>query len=150
MKASTDPEIQPLYGTRLVYSNPWFPYEGYFRQPARCDLKIYQDNSPLRVHVVVIATERAKNPGTSVTNAIEKIATAAEKEISERILGEAAEVDFIEHYTSGPHRPFPETFHLVRFRTLSLQGGYAEPQWFHLDREHVERILGMQHVDIDA
>ncbi len=112
--------------------NP-FPYAGYFARPAHCRLRVY--THPDRP-TVIIATEVPTNPGTSITNRVEHLAT---------LVIRASGIDpegciWIEHYPAGP-RPLPERFAIVEFGR-DQRGRLAKPHWTHVTRDHVERLIG--------
>ncbi len=100
---------------------------------------------------IVVMTEAADNPGTSVTNAAEIIATM----FCERYGLNPRQVIFIEHYPDsrtqardGSRRRdmmFEEHFDRVTFAAISREGVnwcLALPQWKRMAREQVERLTG--------
>ena len=65
---------------------------GTLTSPAHCHLRILQNDQ----ETLVIATELASNPGKSITNAAEIIAT----DVVKRWQLDPHKTQFIEHYTS--------------------------------------------------
>ena len=97
---------------------------------------------------VVIVSELANNPGTSVTNAIEQIAV----EVADTFNPACAPV-FVEHYPPESTGGSEETFDLVVFAHDEiwevLRGGIwreeiGSPTWKSLDRRAVEGLVGCQ------
>ena len=113
----------------LRYDNV-FLYRGFHACPSYCWLRIY--TTPGRS--IVLATEMHDNPGTSITNAAERLAM----EVT-RTFGLALDaLTWVEHY---PERPsLTETFDLVTF-THTAQGLQC-PEWRRLSQAQVEAMLG--------
>jgi hypothetical protein len=104
--------------------------------PSYCWLRIYTAPG----QTVVLATELDENPGTSITNMAERLAT----EVT-RTFGLALDtLLWIEHYPARQGldgRPqFPESFDQVTFTRTSR--GLQCPQWRRLSQAHVEILLG--------
>ena len=120
-------------------------YPGYHGCLSWCRVRVYgpdpersQDagNPP-----VVVATERGDNPGTSITNRIEVIAT-----VLYCLLGCPEEgVKVIEHYED---RAFIGGRPLQRARCDRVEmpwngrHGFRSPKWFPLTEKAVETLLG--------
>ena len=129
----------------VVYDGPWH-YRGYHGVKSVCYLRLYQpkaEQSGARP-AIAIFTELDQNPGTSVTNRIEVLATLA-WEFLQKL--ETAIV-VIEHYKNrGVHNPhanrwqFPESFDLVEFLRKS-DGCFEKPKWRRTSRLTVEQLLG--------
>jgi hypothetical protein len=90
---------------------------------------------------VIILTEPEDNPGTSVTNGVEQIAT--------RVLRDHGidfySAQFVEHYdrpTIGRKKE-KETFDLVYFE-LNDRGECKRPNWTPSDWEHIANLIGEQ------
>lgn len=87
---------------------------------------------------VVIVTELPQNPGTSVTNAAQDIATQAYQWLERPAQG----ITLIEHYAQdGEERYAQERFALVTF-AHSEGGRFSHPEWRALTKEEVERLIG--------
>lgn len=115
----------------------------------RCRVRIFLPDDLERDSYVVVCTEPPDNPGTSITNAAERI--AAEVISAHRL---PTPLVWIEHYEEGA-RGTPEdpaTFDLVTFDSYEVEdlGAYlgekrqkiGEPSWTALDRAAVEALLG--------
>ncbi len=120
-----------------VYTGP-FEYPNLGSGTTRCYLQVYyQDGEPL----VAIATELPDNDGTSVTNAIERIAGVIREQF--RVAHE--DLIMIEHqlprstYRDG-RLDLPEEFSRVRF--LIRGGQFRRPQWSHVLRAALEALIG--------
>jgi hypothetical protein len=144
------PATEPLEHTHAV---DYFPYEGYFGHPASCKFDVYENDT----RRVVIVTEVAQNPGTSVTNRIEVVAETADGAIGKgHLFGNYGTPDkptvLIEHYDNNSYSTGrgSEDFSVVRFETENTwcqsprACRYANPSWYHLDKAEVERLLGQK------
>lgn len=113
-----------------------YEYPSNFSGNAKCDLEIIR--SPGRV-TLVICTELEDNPGTSVTNAAERIAT--------RPCHEDPAIDpegliWVEHYperSAGPGRTLPESWDMVTF-TYHDDRTFRRPEWRYTTVEAVQGI----------
>lgn len=132
-------------------------YTRTFRGPtgvrSACRVRLYlpdavEPGETLEDAPVVIVSELPNNPGTSVTNAIEKI--AAEVMDAHRSSVGRAPV-FVEHYPPIVTGGRDETFDLVVFATYEvkdvMRGGIwhkelGSPTWKPLDRCTVEVLVG--------
>ena len=112
-----------------------FRYRGYHGCPSRCRIRVYEAEGDISVPSVLVATEIDDNPGTSVTNRIEVIAT----EVYRLLERPEAGLRVIEHYTSNAIAP--ERFALV---TMEREAGktFSTPRWKHLSLVQVEEIIG--------
>lgn len=113
-----------------------YEYEGYRGCYCKCDLEVIRGG----MTTLVICTELEDNPGTSVTNAAELIATRLCQE-DQTINPEG--LIWVEHYPERSagrwQKPFPETWDMVTFtyrdgRTL------RRPAWHHSTAEEVQDI----------
>jgi hypothetical protein len=96
-----------------------FYYKGYGLHPSKCGLKIVKETE----NVTVILTELTDNPGTSVTNCIEEIATQVYQQFLKDTPVE--KIRWIEHYP--PSGIFEETFDEV---VLDWDGEkFSHPRW---------------------
>lgn len=117
---------------------------------ARCRARIFRREDG---RAAVIVTELPDNPGMSVTNAAEWIATT----LLHRYDLDPNDTIWIEHYPDRHppgmegERMFDETFDLIRFRwedegrhraPMRLSPWARTPDWRHLDREEVEELVG--------
>jgi hypothetical protein len=134
-----------------------------FRGPtgirSACRVRLYlpdvsEPGETLEDAPVVIVSELPDNPGTSVTNAIEKI--AAEVMDAHRFAMGRAPV-FVEHYPPRVTGGRDETFDLVVFAHHEvrevMRGGIwhkeiGSPTWKPLDRRVVEVLVGSPVQDI--
>ena len=113
-----------------------FHYKGFHGCDAKCGLEVIRHKD--KDFDVVVATELHDNPGTSITNMAEGIATLVCKEFDippSRLL-------WIEHYperpSGTPRKPFPESFDRVWFTWTGEQ--FRSPRWRPLSTEQVEAI----------
>lgn len=124
-------------------------YHGYLGCPSRCWLRIYEE--PGRTPVV-IASELEDNPGTSVTNAVERIAADVLRLYLRDRLGKAVPFFWYEHYAYR-HRWIPPglDFDQVTFASYTPrprgQAGLSweelgEPTWTPACRADLEAIVG--------
>src|SRR5262249_37741461 len=84
---------------RLFVDQPDYRYTGYHRCESVCSLRIYSDG--LCERAVVVLTELDSNPGTSVTNVSEALASR----VWYTLLRPYARVIWVEHY---PGKRVPE------------------------------------------
>lgn len=127
-----------------------FTYTGFHNAPSRCYLQWIARPQHIPAgpaqpddSVIVIATELAENPGTSVTNRAERLANQVCREMEvapERLI-------WIEHYLGNPHasrasvQQYPqERFRLVAFRLTD--GRLRFPRWLPVSRDWVENFIG--------
>ena len=120
-----------------------YEYTGFRNCYSKCDLEIIRSS---RRTTLVICTERADNPGTSVTNCAAALAT--------RVCQADATIDpetllWVEHYpeqaASRGETPFPESWAMVIF-TERDGPTFRQPTWYSLkpeEMQHIrERIVG--------
>src|SRR6266567_3180108 len=80
----------PLGRKKMVMTiDMTYPFLGFWDYPSTCRIRVFKEDD----RRVVIATELPDNPGTSITNAAEMIAT----ELWRRV-GRLCEYTWIEHY----------------------------------------------------
>jgi hypothetical protein len=112
-------------------------FTGLWNRPAKCRIRVYRLESGM---TVVIATELPDNPGTTITNAAELLAT----EIRQRFVAAGEAMVWIEHYQErdlvNGTPTIKETFDRVLFRWDGRR--YDDPQWLPFSREAVEQLIG--------
>lgn len=115
-----------------------FEYEGIGGEPSHCDLEVVMGNGGA---ALVICSEREDNPGTSVSNAAEFIAT--------RLCRQRPEIDpqrlvWIEHYSEHLSlillREFTETWWRVVFEFDPRQRTFSRPDSTYITREEAEKL----------
>jgi hypothetical protein len=118
-------------------------FGGYFGDPARCRLRIYAVPGQ---RAVCIATELPDNPGTSITDRAEGLATIA---FCIAILQFRASEDgivWIEHHPGRPDDPIEafrqDLYSRVKFDWDAEQARFCNPRWEHVTRETVEDLIG--------
>ena len=118
-----------------------YHYEGFNKRPAKCGLEFIKEEG----RVTVIMTELDDNPGTSVTNMVELLAT---KIYNEHLKDNYAidQVQWIEHYPERSHMPgknmIEETWDEVKMKWDGKK--FEHPKWKHL-KEHPSLGIGMRH-----
>ena len=142
-------------------------YLGYGVHPSRCRVRVFAPPRPDELPadfcpaaLVVVLTELPDNPGTSVTNAVETIASELMPSLVESE-GLRDRVIWIEHYPSrctgpgtarGKGGAIAESFALVRFEHFDDVGshygrkawgkGFSGPRWCRIGRDQLERLIG--------
>jgi len=113
-----------------------YHYWGYHGCPSRCWLRIYKAPG----QAVVVATELADNPGTSITNMAEVLATHVCQEFGLPL----DDLMWIEHYPErcflGGRPRLPASFDHVTFAALTAQG-LQRPEWRRLSQAQVETLI---------
>lgn len=115
--------------------NGEFKFRSYpGRTVSECHLLVVQNEAK----TVVVMTELAHNPGMSVTNASERLATQVVKQFNLNV----EQTTFVEHYgvISGHSQRDPEEFSVVTY-TWDSEAHHA--QWEHRSTEKVLQLLGM-------
>jgi len=108
-------------------------YRGHGPMIGLCRLRIY--NIAGR-QIVVIVSQFPDNPGTSITNVAESLATQVyEDELKCPRNG----MIWIEHYVT-PSYPEVETYNRVTFK--DTEEGFADPEWEPMTGDQVEAIVG--------
>ncbi len=128
-----------------------FPYRVPDGSPSKCRVRIYEPDDPARDAPVVILSELADNPGTSVTDAAPLVA-AEVISVFALTRWDGPSPVFVEHYDRGGERPEdPDDFALVVFShhevRAEARGGVSyrtigEPSWSHLDHAAMEALVG--------
>lgn len=110
-----------------------------FWSDSYCDIEVHQRSDG---KYVFVATELPDNPGTSVTNYAEQLATAMRTQYARK----PRDVIWIEHYPEAKDRR-KEDFDLVRF--LGMEGdSLRTPVWTRITEQAVnELIAGVRNVD---
>jgi hypothetical protein len=101
--------------------NEIYRFKGYWGCDSRCGLRFFRRGP----RALVIFTELPDNPGTSVTNFIEGLATAIRRERCPDLVPQRLYV--VEHYLKRPNHE--ETWDAVKLRWDEAQDAYCEPQW---------------------
>lgn len=106
-----------------------YHYEGWNKRPAKCGLEYIRQKDS----VMVVLTELNDNPGTSVTNMVEHLATMIFNEhLKDDYTPE--QVQWVEHYPdrggTPEHPMFAESWDMV---TMKWDGEkFSKPEWKHL------------------
>lgn len=109
-----------------------FNYKGFGRCESKCGVTIIDENGKK----TVVLTELPDNPGTSITNFVEGIATLVHNQFLPDTPPES--IRFIEHYPSESRGGDDETFDLVILKWDGKQ--FRGPLWKPLPAEEVEKI----------
>jgi hypothetical protein len=116
-----------------------YDYRGFWNCDSRCDIEAHRRTDG---KYVFVATELPGNPGTSVTNFAEHLATAMRGQYGLK----PDQVIWIEHYPEAKGRR-KEDFDLVQF--LAVEGEvFRTPVWTRITEQAVsDLIAGVQNVD---
>jgi hypothetical protein len=119
-------------------------YEGYFANPARCRLRIYAVPGQ---RAVAIATELPDNPGTSITNRADTLATLVMCKAALMFGTDPGDIVWVEHYPARPHDPM-EAFRVDRYARVTFdwddhRAQFVNSQWKHMTREEVDELIGL-------
>lgn len=111
-----------------------YEYTGFHGSRSWCDLQIINHS----YYVLVVATEAKDNPGTSVTNFAEHLAT----QICRREKIAPARLVWVEHYLGGDTKlnPSEETWDLVSFDFDWENCSFCTPTWRRMARSTVESL----------
>ena len=109
-----------------------YNYKGFWGCDSYCDIEAHQRSDG---KYVFVATELRDNPGTSVTNFAEHLATAMRSQYGLK----PEEVIWIEHYLEAKDRR-KEDFDLVRF--LGIDGeSFCTPVWTRITEQAVDDLI---------
>jgi hypothetical protein len=109
-----------------------YDYKGFWGCDACCDIEVHKRSDGKSVF---IATELPENPGTSVTNYAEHLATAMRRQYGLK----AEEVIWIEHYPEAKDRR-KEDFDLVRFVSIEADS-FRNPVWTRITEQAVDELI---------
>ena len=108
-----------------------YNYQGFWSD-SYCDIEVHQRSDG---KYVFVATELPDNPGTSVTNYAEQLATAMRTQYALK----PGDVIWIEHYPEAKDRR-NEDFDLVRF--LGMEGdAFRTPVWTRITEQAVDELI---------
>ena len=115
-----------------------YNYKGFWSD-SYCDIEVHQRSDG---KYVFVATELPDNPGTSVTNYAEQLATAMRTQYALK----PGDVIWIEHYPEAKDRR-KEDFDLVRF--LGMEGdSFRTPVWTRITQHAVDELIaGVRNVE---
>jgi hypothetical protein len=109
-----------------------YNYKGFWGCDSSCDIEVHPRGDG---KFVFVATELPDNPGTSVTNFAEHLATAMRKRYGLK----PGDVVWIEHYPEAKDRR-KEDFDLVRF--LAMEGNsFRTPVWTRISEQAVDELI---------
>jgi hypothetical protein len=116
-----------------------YNYKGFWNCDSCCNIEVHRRSDG---KYVFVATELADNPGTSVTNFAEHLATA----MRSRYGLKPEDVIWIEHYPEAQNRR-KEDFDLVRF--LGTEGdSFRSPVWTRITEQAADELIaGVRNVD---
>jgi len=116
-----------------------YNYKGFWNCDSFCDIEVHRRGDG---KYVFVATELPDNPGTSVTNFAEHLATA----MRSRYGLKPEDVIWIEHYPEAKNRR-KEDFDLVRF--LGTEGdSFRSPVWTRITEQAADELIaGVRNVD---
>ena len=109
-----------------------YHYKGFWGCDSCCEIEVHRRSDG---KYVFIATELPDNPGTSVTNYAEHLATAMRTQYGLK----PEEVIWIEHYPEAKDRR-KEDFELVRF--IAAEGeSFRSPVWTRITEEAADELI---------
>ena len=109
-----------------------YNYKGFWNCDSCCDIEVHRRSDG---KYVFVATELPDNPGTSVTNFAEHLATAMRSQYALK----PDQVIWIEHYPEAKGRR-KEDFDLVRF--LGMEGNsFRTPVWTRITQHAVDELI---------
>lgn len=116
---------------------PRYTFQGYFGARSVCRLRIYHvrlgDQQGNVTRPLVVLTELANNPGTSVTNAAELLATKVEREYQL-----PPSTLWVEHYDRGGEE---DTYDQVAYEGRNAEGELRGPCWRHMELTDLQHLL---------
>jgi hypothetical protein len=115
-----------------------YDYKGFWDCHPSCDIEVHRRSDG---KYVFVATELPDNPGTSVTNYAEHLATAMRVQYGLK----PEDVIWIEHYPEAKDRR-KENFDLVRF---AIEGGaFRASVWTRITEQAVDDLIaGVRNVE---
>ena len=112
--------MEKIYETKMHY-------KGFWNCDSICGVEVYKKDKT----IVVVFTELDDNPGTSITNVIEHLATAFKNVFLKNVPRE--QIIWIEHYPPNPHVDRGDTYDQVDFSVSLGSDGvtvvYKNPKW---------------------
>ena len=120
-------------------------YRALSGHPAKCDLEVLRHQE----FVLVIASERSDNPGTSITNWAERLAG----EVSHVLDIPPKSLVWIEHYPErgDAFHPMPEDWDLVTFQWRDgRKSPFSHPRWWRLNRDQLQALRSGAWPDLPA
>ena len=116
-----------------------YNYKGFWNCDSCCDIEVHRRSDG---KYVFVATELPDNPGTSVTNFAEHLATAMRSQYALK----PEELIWIEHYPEAKDRR-KEDFDLVRF--LGIEGdSFRTPVWTRITGQVVDELVsGVRNIE---
>lgn len=117
----------------IVLQLDHFAFPGYGNQVSYCDLLVYTAEE------IAIATELKDNPGASITNRADVLAT----QIVRNLDMNPNKFMLIEHYDARSYGDpnEAERFALVTFTWNKAAERFESPNWVHIDRDYLLTIL---------
>jgi hypothetical protein len=116
-----------------------YDYRGFWNCDSRCDIEVHRRSDG---KYVFVATELPDNPGTSVTNFAEHLATAMRGQYGLK----PEDVIWIEHYPEAKDRR-KEDFDLVQFLAVESES-FRTPVWTRVTEQAVsDLIAGVRNVE---
>jgi hypothetical protein len=109
-----------------------YTFRGLHGFESRCKLRIFDTGD----RTVVIATELEDNPGTTITNYADQLATQIIMEFNIK----PDSLIWIEHYPARPEIGEQETFDLISFKWNGTR--YIKPEWYHIEKSMLDKIIG--------
>jgi hypothetical protein len=112
---------------------------------SRCERWLYEVNNRYLVIFSEVRSDEGPgvvNPGTSITNSIEYIATLTFREWPELYFERPQDIVWVEHYSSESRDPGEqETFDLVILTWDDQKKQFYHPTWKHSTRAAVEVLI---------
>lgn len=131
MTFDSDNQLTPILAPHLVP----FPFAGYSKINSVCGVLILRHAKP----VIVLLSEMPNNPGTSVTNRAEVIASEVRAKYLSTHLDPTA-IRWIEHYPPGRGLDKGESFDWLNFTWHPKTNQYSDPKWRRLNEDDMELL----------
>ena len=135
--APTAQMMRQVYEGHQVGATGIFRYAGLHGREAHCTMHLIVNTMTGAAFVLV--TERDDNPGASVTNCAERIATQL---LSKCPVIDPYKIVWVEHYPErgDPRDPLPPSWDRVFFTWDPVMHVFRSPAWRHISQDEAEGL----------